>query len=202
MKRSIGVWKRIEGVLVSCLLFIFLTGCNEEITLQDGTNLQLDKEGGVTVTYIEAFPADYYDVAELQAMNAEEVADYNTEAGEEAVTVVSTTTDGSKITLVMHFADLEDYGNLNETPVYSGTVSQAQAMGYDLSRTFTDAKTGEKLADINWDDLADKHVVIINEEVSVYPYSKIEMATDNVKVSEDRRAATVTGEEQAVIVFK
>ena len=53
MKRSIGFWKRIEGVLVSCLLFIFLTGCSEEIVLHDGTNLQLDNEGGVTVTYIE-----------------------------------------------------------------------------------------------------------------------------------------------------
>ena len=66
--------------------------------LRDGTNLQLDNEGGVTVTYIEEFPSDYYDVTELEAMNAEEVAEYNAKAGEEAVTVVSTTTDGSKIT--------------------------------------------------------------------------------------------------------
>ena len=202
MKRNIGFWKRIEGVLVSCLLFIFLTGCNKEIALRDGTNLQLEKEGGVTVTYIEEFPSDYYDVAELEAMNAEEVADYNTKAGKEAVTVVSTTTDGSKITLVMHFADLEDYGGMNETPVYSGMVSQALAMGYDLNRAFTDARTGERLTDINWDDLANKHVIVINEAVSVYPYSKIEMVTDNVKVSEDRKMATVTGQDQAVIVFK
>lgn len=202
MKRSIGFWKRIEGVLVSCLLFIFLTGCSEEIVLHDGTNLQLDKEGGVTVTYIEEFPSDYYDVTELEAMNAEEVAEYNAKAGEEAVTVVSTTTDGSKITLAMHFADMEDYGNMIGVSVYSGTVSQAQAMGYDLNRTFTNAKTGELLADINWDDLANKHVVVINEEVTLYPYNKIEMVTDNVKVSEDRRVATITGQEQAVIVFK
>jgi len=202
MKRNIGVWKRIEGVLVSCLLFIFLTGCNEEIVLRDGTNLQLDKEGGVTVTYIEEFPSDYYDVTELEAMNAEEVAEYNAEAGEEAVTVISTTTDGSKITLAMHFADMEDYGDMNGLPVYSGTVSQAQAMGYDLHRNFTDAKTGELLADINWDELANKHVVFISEEVTLYPYNKIEMVTDNVKVTEDRKVATITGGEQAVIVFK
>lgn len=202
MKRSIGFWKRIEGVLVSCLLFIFLTGCNEEIQLHDGTNLQLEKEGGVTVTYIEDFPSDYYDVTELEAMNAEEVADYNAKAGEEAVTVVSTTTDGSKITLTMHFSDMEDYGDMNGIPVYSGTVSQAQAMGYDLNKTFTDAKTGEILKDINWDNLANRHIVVITQEVSLYPYNRIVMATDNVTVSEDRKAATVTGEEQAVIVFK
>ena len=202
MKRSIGVWKRIEGVLVSCLLFIFLTGCSEEVHLRDGTNLQLEKEGGVTVTYIEEFPSDYYDVTELEAMNAEEVAEYNSKVGEEAVKVVSTTTDGSKVTLSMHFAGMEDYGSMNGTQVYSGTVSQAIAMGYDLSKTFTDAKTGETLTDINWEELGTKHIVIVKEEVSVYPYKKIEMVTDNVTVSEDRKVATVTGQEQAVIVFK
>ncbi len=202
MKRSIGFWKRIEGVLVSCLLFIFLTGCSEEVQLRDGTNLQLDKEGGVTVTYIEEFPSDYYDLAELEAMNAEEVAEYNAEAGEEAVTVLSTDTDGSKVTLAMHFADMEDYGDMNGISVYNGTVTQAMAMGYDVSKAVYDAKTGEKLTEINWEELGEWHVVIINEAVSVYPYRKIEMVTDNVKVSEDRKVATVTGQEQAVIVFK
>ena len=202
MKRSIGFWKRIEGVLVSCLLFIFLTGCSEEVQLYDGTNLQLDKEGGVTVTYIEEFPSDYYDVAELEAMNAQEVAEYNSKAGEDAVTVISTVTDGSKITLTMHFNDVEDYGDMNGISVYSGTVSQAAAMGYDLNKSFTDAKTGDTLTEINWEELGEKHVVIINEAVSVYPYKKIEMVTDNVTVSEDRKVATVTGQEQAVIVFK
>lgn len=202
MKRSIGFWKRIEGVLVSCLLFIFLTGCSKEIQLRDGTNLQLEKEGGVTVTYIEEFPSDYYDVAELEAMNAEEVAEYNSQAGEDAVEVVSTITDGSKVTLTMHFADMEDYGNMNGITVYNGTVSQAIAMGCDMNKTFTDAKTGEMLTEINWEELGSKHIVIINEAVSVYPYKKIEMVTDNVTVSEDRNVATITGQEQAVIVFK
>ena len=203
MKRSIRIGKRIEGILITCLLFVFLTGCSEEVQLRDGTNLQLDAEGGVTVTYIEEFPSDYYDVAELEAMNAEEVAEYNSMAGEEAVTVVSTVTDGSKITLTMHFSDMEDYGDMNGIPVYSGTVSQAIAMGYDLNQSFTDAKTGEKITDVNWEELETKHIVIMNEEVSVYPYKKIEMVTDNVTVSEDRKMATVTSsEKQAVIVFK
>lgn len=202
MKRSIGFWKRIEGVLVSCLLFIFLAGCNEEIQLRDGTNLQLEEEGGVTVTYIEDFPSDYYDVAELEAMNAEEVAEYNSQAGADVVEVVSTTTDGSKVTLTMHFADVEDYGNMNGIPVYCGTVSQAIAMGYDLNKTFSDAKSGETVTGIDWEKLGNKHIIIINETASVYPYKKIEMVTKNVTVSEDRKVATVTGQEQAVIVFK
>lgn len=202
MKRSIGIGKRIEGILSACLLFVFLTGCNSEVQLRNGTNMLLDAEGGVTVTYIEEFPSDYYDVTELEAMNAEEVAEYNSMVGEESVTVVSTVTDGSKITLTMHFADMEDYGDMNGVPVYSGTVSQAIAMGYDLNMSFADARTGEQLTDINWEELGTKHIVIVNDVVSVYPYKKIEMVTDNVTVSEDRKVATVTAQEQAVIVFK
>ena len=144
----------------------------------------------------------HYDLAELEEMNAEEVAEYNSLVGEEAVKVVSTVTDGSKVTLAMYYAGMEDYGDMNGMAVYNGTVSQAIAMGYQLGDAFSDAKTGESLTDINWDDLADKHVVIVNEPAFVYPFNKIVMVTDNVTVSEDRKVATVTGQEQAVIVFK
>ncbi len=201
MKRSIGVWKRIEGVMVSCLLFVFLTGCSE-VQLQNGTSLQLEKDGGVTVTYIEDFASDYYDIDELEAMNREEVNEYNQKAGSDVVEIIATETDGSKITLTMHYVDVEDYGDMNGVPVYSGTVGQAVAMGYDLNKAFLDVKSGEKINEMNWKDLESSHVVILNENCSVYPYQKIEYVTDNVTVSEDRKMATVTGESQAVIVFK
>ena len=113
MKRSIFAGKRIEGVLGVCLLFVFLTGCSDEIQLQPGTNLQLDKSGSVTVTYIEDFPSDYYDISELEVMNQEEVDDYNQRAGADVVEVISTTTDGSKLTLAIHYQDMDDYADMN-----------------------------------------------------------------------------------------
>ena len=54
MRKNIFAGKRIEGVLGICLLFVFLTGCGE-VQLQDGTNLELMKDGSVTVTYIEEY---------------------------------------------------------------------------------------------------------------------------------------------------
>ena len=81
MNRNKKVGKRIEGIWLStCLLLFFLTGCGET-TLQNGTNLELERDGGVTVTYIEEFPSDYYDLEELIQMNQEEVEAYNTKAG-------------------------------------------------------------------------------------------------------------------------
>lgn len=201
MKRNIFAGKRIEGILGACLLFIFLTGCGE-VPLQEGINLQLEKDGGVTVTYIKDFPSDYYDIAELEAMNQEEIDAYNQKVGDDVVEVISTETDGSKITMKMRYEDVEDYGDMNGVQVFSGTVGQAIAMGYDLNRTFTNIKDGEKTTEINWEDLESHHIMITNELSAVHTYKKIEYVTEDVEVSDDKKMATVTGEGQAVIVFK
>jgi len=202
MKRSIFAGKRIEGVLGVCLLFVFLTGCSNEVVLQNGTNLQLEDDGGVTVTYIEDFPSDYYDISELEVMNQEEVDAYNQQNGADVVEVISTATDGSKLTLAMHYQDMDDYADMNGVAAYSGTVSQALALGYDLNKNFINAKDNEQAADIDWENLADHHIAIINELSTIHTFKKIEYVTENVTVSEDRKMATVTGEGQAVIVFK
>lgn len=202
MKKKKVAGKRIEGILGVCLLFIFLTGCSDEVVLQEGTNLLVDKTGGVTVTYIEDFPSDYYDISELEVMNQEEVDAYNQQAGAEVVKVISTTTDGSKLTLTMQYQDVDDYADMNEVPVYSGTVGQAAAMGYDLSGMFTRIKDGEQTKEIDWESLEEHHIVITSEASTIHTYKKIEYVTENVTVSEDRKMATVTADERAVIVFK
>lgn len=202
MKKRIVAGKRIEGILGLCLLFVFLTGCSDEVVLQQGTNLLLDKEGGVTVTYIEDFPSDYYDISELEVMNQEEVDAYNQLAGADAVEVISTTTDGSKLTLTMKYRDMDDYADMNNVPVYSGTVGQAVAMGYDLSGMFIHTKDGEQTGEMDWDTLEEHHIVITSEVLNIHTYKKIEYVTENVTVSEDKKMAMITGEGQAVIVFK
>jgi len=202
MKRSIFAGKRIEGVLGVCLLFVFLTGCSNEVVLQNGTNLQLEDDGGVTVTYIEDFPSDYYDISELEVMNQEEVDAYNQQNGADVVEVISTTTDGSKLTLAMKYQDMDDYADMNGVAAYSGTVSQALALGYDLNKVFLGAKDGEQATDVDWEKLADHHIVVTNELSTIHTYKKIEYVTENIMVSEDRKMATITGEGQAVVVFK
>lgn len=201
MKKGKFAGKRIEGILGVCLLFVFLTGCGE-VQLQTGTNLQLEKDGSVTVTYIEEFPSDYYDVSELEAMNKEEVALYNQEKGENVVEVVSTETDGSQLTLVMRYEDMEDYGDMNGLQVYHGTVEQAKALGYNLDHSFKDVKAGSVVTDMDWEILAEHQVVIANEPAAIHTYKNIVYVTENVTVSDSKKMATITGEDIAVIVFK
>lgn len=207
MNRNRTVGKRIEGILLStCLLLFFLTGCGE-VSLQKGTNLELQKDGGVIVTYIEEFPSDYYDLDELIQMNEEEVAAYNTKAGREAVEIVSTESDGDTVTLSMHYRNVDDYGSMNGGAMFHGTVLQGQTAGYNLDGTYVEVKTGKSVTAMDWDDLAEHHLIVVKGPdadymATIHTYKKIVYATANVTVSEDGRTATVKGNEQSVIVFK
>lgn len=207
MNRYITGRKRIEGIWLSiCLLLLFLTGCGEE-PLQSGTNVQLEKDGGVTVTYVEDFPSDYYDLEELIQMNQKEVEAYNAKAGADTVKILSTETDGSTVTLSMHYQNIEDYGNMNGGSMYYGTILQGKEAGYDLDYPFTEASTGESMVRMDWENLKDHHLIIANGptldyQAVIHTYKKILYVTENVTVSEDGKSAVINGQEPAVIVFK
>ena len=207
MNRIMTKRKRIEGILLSaCLLLFFLTGCGEG-SLQKGTNLELEKSGGVLVTYIEEFPSDYYDLDELIRMNEEEVAAYNEEVGRDAVEIVSTQADGEIVTLSMHYERLDDYGNMNGGRMFHGTVAQGKNAGYDLNGTYTEVKTGELVATMDWENLAEHHLIVAKGPdagytATIHTYKKIVYATTNVNVAEDGKSATIKGDQQTVIVFK
>ena len=70
-----------------------------------------------------------------------------------------------------------------------------------------DAKTGEMASTIDWENLQNHHLIVAkgpteDYSATIHTYKKIVYATENVIVSEDGRTATVTGNEQSVIVFK
>ena len=207
MKRNRTVGKRIEGIcLCTCLLLLFLTGCGE-VSLQKGTNLEVERDGGVLVTYIEDFPTDYYDLNELIQMNQEEVDAYNAKAGKDAVEIISTETDGSTVTLSMYYKNVEDYGSMNGGFMYHGTVAQGQSAGYHFEYSFVDAKTGENVATMDWENLQAHHLIVAkgpteDYATTIHTYKRIVYATENVTVSEDGKTAVITGNEQSVIVFK
>lgn len=195
--------KRIEGrlLLCMCLLFMFLVGCGE-IVIQEGTNFIFDKEGGVTVTIVTDFPADYYDIDEFNTMNEAEVADYNAEHGANAVQIISSETDGQSITLTMNYATLEDYCSMNNKKMFVGTGAAAVSEGYQLAGTYKEAKGNGDFVELTEEDLLDYHVVISNDPVIVHTYRKIVYCSEHVTVSDNRKMATISGDEPAIIVFK
>ena len=202
MNNTSFLGKRIEGrvLLCMCLLFMFLVGCGEH-SIQEGTNFILEKEGGVTVTIVTDFPADYYDIEEFNAMNESEVDAYNASHGVDTVQIVSSQTDGEKITLTMQYADLEDYCELNNKKMFVGTGAAAVSEGYDVAGAYVKAN-GDDMVELTEEELLDYHVVISNDPVIIHTYKKIVYCSEHVTVSDNKKMATISGDEPAIIVFK
>lgn len=195
--------KRIEGILLSsiCLLFLFLTGCGT-IEPQEGVNLILEKEGGLTVIIQTDFPPDHYDFNEFNEMNRNEVAAYNEEKGSEAVKIVSSKKEGDEISVTMHYEDVSDYCNMNHVELFSGTGKEAKDIGCRLEGEYLEASPERTKKIVKEAEVMEHRVVILNDPVTVHTYRKILYMSENVTVSDNRKMATITGEGPAIIVFK
>lgn len=198
-----GKRKRIEGILLICicLLSLFLIGCSKP-ELQDGVNFIFEKNGGVTVSIHSDFPVDYYDLSEFNKMNQEEVEAYNKKAGETAVEIISSETDGQKIFLTMHYKQLSDYCEMNQIEMFCGTVAEAVSKGYSLDGSYKKGSNFTEKQKLTQEDLKNYHVIIANDPVTIHTYKKIVFISENVTVSDNKKMATITGDDRAIIVFK
>ena len=203
MNRVHGFMKRIKGILLCgmSLFFVLLTGCGT-VEIQDGVNLILNKDDSLTVTVREDFPSGKYSIDELNRMNESEVSVYNQQAGEDRVEIVSSETDGEKISLTMNFKSWTDYTAMNRISMFEGTAVEAVKEGYQLSGTYTEVSGEMMKKELTDSDLEDRQLIIVNDPVTIHSHNKILYATENVHVADNKKMATVTGDETAIVVFK
>lgn len=201
MKKKINARKRIEGFGIICLLFLFLTGCREE-NMPEGRTLALQKDGSITQTIVDDFSMDYYDFDELSQMNREEVEEYNSSVNREAVTIDDMKTDGSKITVIMQYANTDDYIAMTENALFFGTVEQAQKAGYDMNVSLTSIDKAKTLTKEELLTMGKDHIAIVTEPTNVKTFGNILYISDGVTVEQNKKLATVSGENTAYIVFK
>ncbi|MDD6202811.1 MAG: hypothetical protein PUB13_07725 [Lachnospiraceae bacterium] len=201
MKKKINARKRIEGFGIICLLFLFLTGCREE-NMPEGRTLALQKDGSITQTIVDDFSMDYYDFDELSQMNREEVEEYNSSVNREAVTIDDMKTDGSKITVIMQYANTDDYIAMTENALFFGTVEQAQKVGYDMNVSLTSIDKAKTLTKEELLTMGKAHIAIVTEPTNVKTFGNILYISDGVTVEQNKKLATVSGENTAYIVFK
>ncbi|MGN0157472.1 MAG: hypothetical protein ACI39N_09490 [Lachnospiraceae bacterium] len=201
MKKKINARKRIEGFGIICLLFLFLTGCREE-NMPEGRTLAIQKDGSITQTIVDDFSMDYYDFDELSQMNREEVEEYNSSVNREAVTIDDMKTDGSKITVIMQYANTDDYIAMTENALFFGTVEQAQKAGYDMNVSLTGIDKAKTLTKEELLTMGKAHIAIVTEPTNVKTFGNILYISDGVTVEQNKKLATVSGENTAYIVFK
>jgi len=161
--------KKIISISLVCLLITgLLTGCGKSLEA-DRDTVYVQKKGSVTSAAIADFDKDYYDEEELKKYVDERVADYQEQHGEDSVSIDKFSVEEGVAKLYINYKGYEEYQDFNEVTLFSGTVPQALAEGFDFNTEFTEIKGGEAAGTVSKDKITDTDakVIILSEKVDV-----------------------------------
>ena len=123
-----------------------LGGCEmlqqEKWEPQESAAISIDEEGIITEIIQEKLDAAYYDATELQTMIDKEVADYNSQHGENSITVKTYEAAEGSVKLIMEYASAEDYATFNNVEFYYGSMINAQLEGYLFDVSYKKVRDG------------------------------------------------------------
>ena len=184
-----GTKRSILWVCLGCLLLTgSLAGCGKSFEAGRDT-VYVQKKGTVVGAAISSLDKDYYDEEELKQYVESQVAEYQKEHGEESVEIDRFSVEEGIARLYIQDAGCEDYQNMNEVTLFSGTIPQALVEGFDFNAEFQEVKDG-KLAGAA-DSAAimdmDAKVVILSEKVDVKVDGKVRYVSSDF--------ATISGED-------
>ena len=192
--------KLVSAILVG-LLLVGIVGCGKEAKIEV-TTLTVNKDGSIVGTIIEDFGKPYYNLDELKKMISDEVTEYNAKDEEDSVTLKSVEATGSNVTVIMNYKDSDDYTGMNQKAFFTGTVEDAYDAGYDLDVSLKSVSDETEISKTELLEMSDKHIVIVREPLNIQTFGKILYISDGVKIAENSKVATVTGDDFSYIVFK
>ena len=157
--------KLTRAVICVLLSGMLLTACGQtDVTNAETTTIEIDKKGSIVNTIVEDFSKDYYDLSEMKDQISEEVDAYNSEQGEDLVTLQDAVKKSSNVRVTLTFKSVDAYADFNSVTLFMGTVSEAGKAGYTIPDTLVNSD-GEKVAP---DKLADdQKVIILSEKLTV-----------------------------------
>lgn len=169
---------------------------------------EFHRNGGIRITTVESFAEDYYDADELKKTIRDAVASYNEKNGNGRVKEKSFQVADQTAVLVLDYASAEDYSGFNDTPLFVGTVGEAQTDGYDfesIMSAVSHADSSRILNQATLDQLAENEVIILTEQVNVVMPRGILYATPNLGVTDETHATaidTISREKPAIVILK
>ena len=161
--------KKLFSICLVCLAAAgLMTGCGKSLEA-DRDTVYVQKKGSVTSAAIADFDKDYYDEEELKKYVDERVADYQEQHGEDSVSIDKFSVEEGVAKLYINYKGYEEYQDFNEVTLFSGTVPQALAEGFDFNTEFTEIKGGEAAGTVSKDKITDTDakVIILSEKVDV-----------------------------------
>ncbi len=147
--------KKLFSICLVCLAAAgLMTGCGKSLEA-DRDTVYVQKKGSVTSAAIADFDKDYYDEEELKKYVDERVADYQEQHGEDSVSIDKFSVEEGVAKLYINYKGYEEYQDFNEVTLFSGTVPQALAEGFDFNTEFTEIKGGEAAGTVSKDKITD-----------------------------------------------
>ena len=165
---ALGIYKRIEA----------FGGC-------------VAKNGSVVSTDVEDFDTAAYKQDDLQSYVDKSIDDYN-KKNDGSIKLKKLTVEKKKASLTMSYASTDEYTDFNGTKLFSGTIAEALAAGYDFKTDFAAIDDGKakKCESSEFLDENGYKVVIYEGRSNLHVKGKILYASvDNVKLVDDNTVA-------------
>lgn len=161
--------KKMISVSLVCLVIAgLMTGCGKSLEA-DRDTVYVQKKGTVVSAAIADLDKDYYDEEELKSYIDEKVEKYQEEHGKDSVEVDDFSVEEGTAKLFIKYAGCEDYEDFNEVTLFSGTIPQALAEGYDFDAEFTAVEDGKAAGSVDKKKIVDldAKVIVLSEKVDV-----------------------------------
>ena len=157
-------------LLAFCQIFL-LAGCAEQTKAPTETGLKVEKSGEIVSTIVESFEKEYYEQPLLRAtditLNKVEVQEAE---------------NGNTVTVEITYASGQDYAAFNDTKLFFGTVSEAQAAGYAIPTDLVSVKEDRTITPEELDGMKEKYVFITNESLPVTLPEKAAFVTQDTEI--------------------
>jgi hypothetical protein len=150
-----------------------LTGCGTNYATEEST-VFVQKDGKVVSTDVENF-SNSYDEEELKNYVETAISEYTAQYGEDTVTLKDVAVADGKATLILEYASTEDYTRFNGIELFTGSIAEALAAGYDFDVDFADV-TGDTPTACSASDFTGEDgykVVVIKTNANVNVSGKI-----------------------------
>ena len=175
--------KKLNFLLILSMALL-VSGCSQKFEPTEST-IFITSKGLVQSAVIESFDKSYYDFDELYETVEKEVKSYCLDKNEEVVTINSLIEENNSVALLMDYQTATDYAEFNESLLFSGTFSEAAAVGY-LPEELYDVEGNS--VEVDLDKLGELKVVVTEESVCLQTSGKIKYVSDNVTILDKKLA--------------
>lgn len=162
MKRTVA----LGATMVLCVGL--LSGCGKDYDTAEDTVFLL-KNGKVISTDVEEFDLDTYSKDGLVTYIDEAVEAFNAKHGKGAVEKKKLLVENGTAVLTLEYASVEDFAEFRGTEMFSGSIAESLAAGYDYDLEFASVD-GDKIKACDASDILLQDglkVVVIKDNVNI-----------------------------------